>query len=135
MFFFLVISRHIALTLFLSYFDRYWKLSKCRTLLLRVPLVPWRNSTPFFGTAAICMTKIDDFRASLKLTSLTTLSSPSSKHGAGETHSLSGKLHPHHFGFQNTYIIIKVFGQPSSATYWHEQSALGRSTGDDVSGH
>ena len=30
--FFFVISRHIALTLFLSYFDRYWKLSKCRTL-------------------------------------------------------------------------------------------------------
>ena len=40
-------------------------------LLLMVPLEPWRNSTPFFGAAAICTTKIDDFRASMKLTSCT----------------------------------------------------------------
>ena len=28
------------------------------------PMEPWRNSTPFFGVAAFCTTKIDDFRAS-----------------------------------------------------------------------
>ena len=27
------------------------------------PMEPWRNSTPFFGAAAFCMTKIDRFRA------------------------------------------------------------------------
>ena len=92
---------------------------------IKIPLVPWRNSTPFFGVAAICTTKIDEFRASL-----TTLSSHSSKSCAGETHTPSGKPHPHHFWFQKTYIIIKVFGQPSSATYWHEQSVpVGRRQG------
>ena len=41
-------------------------------LLLMVPLEPWRNSTPFFGAAAFCTTKIDDFRTSSTLSSLTT---------------------------------------------------------------
>ena len=41
-------------------------------LLLMVPMEPWRNSTPFFGAAAFCTTKIDDFRASSTLSSLTT---------------------------------------------------------------
>ena len=44
-----------------------------------VPLVPWRNSTPFFGAAAFCTTKIGDFRASSTLSSLTTWSTYSSK--------------------------------------------------------
>ena len=35
-----------------------------------VPLEPWQNSTPFFGMAAFCTTKIDNFRASSKSTSL-----------------------------------------------------------------
>ena len=30
-----------------------------------VPMEPWRNSTPDFGAAAFCTTKIDDFRSSL----------------------------------------------------------------------
>ena len=34
-------------------------------LLLMVPIEPWQNSTPVFGAAAFCTTKIDDFRASL----------------------------------------------------------------------
>ena len=33
-------------------------------LLLIVPLEPWRNSTPFFGAAAFCTTKINDFSPS-----------------------------------------------------------------------
>ena len=41
-------------------------------LILMVPSEPWRNSTPFFGAAAFCTTKIDDFRTSLMLSSLTT---------------------------------------------------------------
>ena len=48
-------------------------------LLLMVPMEPWQNSTPFFGTATFCRTKIDDFRASLMSTSLTTLLTYSSK--------------------------------------------------------
>ena len=43
-------------------------------LLLMVPLEPWQNSTPFFGAAALCATKIDNFR-----TYLTTWSTHSSK--------------------------------------------------------
>ena len=42
------------------------------SLLLMVPLEPWRNSTPFFGAAAFCTTKIGDFRTSSALSSLTT---------------------------------------------------------------
>ena len=34
-------------------------------LHLIVPMEPWQNFTPFFGAAAFCTTKIDDFRASL----------------------------------------------------------------------
>ena len=34
-------------------------------LHLIVPMEPWQNFTPFFGAAAFCATKIDDFRASL----------------------------------------------------------------------
>ena len=30
-----------------------------------VPSEPWRNSTPFFGAAAFCATKNDDFREQL----------------------------------------------------------------------
>ena len=41
-------------------------------LLLMVPLEPWQNSTPVFGAAAFCTTKIDNFRASSTLSSLTT---------------------------------------------------------------
>merc|ERR1712173_467511 len=37
-----------------------------------VPLEPWRNSNPFFGSAAFCTTKIGDFSTSLTLNSLTT---------------------------------------------------------------
>ena len=40
-------------------------------LLQMVPIGPWRNSTPVFGAAAFCTTKIDDIRVSLTLTSLT----------------------------------------------------------------
>ena len=36
-------------------------------LLLMVPMEPWQNSTPVFGAAAFCTTKIDDFRASVKV--------------------------------------------------------------------
>ena len=35
-------------------------------LRLMSPMDLWRNSTPFFGAAAFCTTKIDNFRASLK---------------------------------------------------------------------
>ena len=31
-------------------------------LLLMVPIKPWQNSTPFFGAAAFCTSKIEDFR-------------------------------------------------------------------------
>ena len=48
-------------------------------LILMVPSEPWQNSTPFFGAAAFCTTKIDDFRASSMLSSLTTWSTHSSK--------------------------------------------------------
>ena len=41
-------------------------------LLLMVPIEPWRNSTPFFGAAAFCTTKIGDFRTSSTLSSLMT---------------------------------------------------------------
>ena len=41
-------------------------------LLVMVPLEPWRNSTPFFGAAAFCTTKIGDFRTSSTLSSLMT---------------------------------------------------------------
>ena len=34
-------------------------------LRLMAPMGLWRNSIPFFGAAALCTTKIDDFRASL----------------------------------------------------------------------
>ena len=44
------------------------------TLHLMTPMDFWRNSTPFFGAAALCTTKIEDFRGSLTLTSKTTLS-------------------------------------------------------------
>ena len=43
-------------------------------ILLMVPFEPWENFTPFFGAAAFCTTEIDNFRASLTLTSSTTLS-------------------------------------------------------------
>ena len=33
------------------------------TLILMVPIEPWRNSTPIFGAVAFCTTKIDDFGA------------------------------------------------------------------------
>ena len=39
-------------------------------LLLMVPLEPWQNSTPIFGAAALCTTKIDGFRASVTSTSM-----------------------------------------------------------------
>ena len=39
-------------------------------LLLMVPLEPWRNSSPIFGVAALCTTKIDGFRASVTSTSM-----------------------------------------------------------------
>ena len=43
-------------------------------LLLMVPIEPWRNSTPFFGAVALCMTKIDNFstmpHSGLKLNSM-----------------------------------------------------------------
>ena len=39
-----------------------------------VPLEPWRNFTQFLDAAAICTTKIDNFRASLTLTLLMTWS-------------------------------------------------------------
>ena len=41
-------------------------------LLLMVPIELWQNSTIFFGAAAFCTSKIEDFRASLTLTSSTT---------------------------------------------------------------
>ena len=41
-------------------------------LLLMVPIEPWQNSTPFFGAAAFCTTKIGDFRTSSTLSSLMT---------------------------------------------------------------
>ena len=37
------------------------------------PMGLWRNSTSFFGAAALCTTKIDSFRASVTSTSMTTL--------------------------------------------------------------
>ena len=43
-------------------------------LLRMVPLELWRNPTPVFGAAAFCTTKIDNFRASSKLSSLMTWS-------------------------------------------------------------
>ena len=48
-------------------------------ILLMVPFEPWQNFTPFFGATAFCTTRIDNFRASLTLTSLTTSSTNSSK--------------------------------------------------------
>ena len=41
-------------------------------LRLMAPMGLWRNSTTFFGAAALCTTKIDGFRASVKSTSMTT---------------------------------------------------------------
>ena len=40
---------------------------------------PKSCSTPFFGAAAFCTTKIDDFRVSLTMNTLTTLSTYTSK--------------------------------------------------------
>ena len=34
------------------------------------PMGLWRNSTPIFGAAALCTTKIDGFRASVTSTSM-----------------------------------------------------------------
>ena len=48
-------------------------------LLLMVPIEPWQSSASYFGAVAFCMTKIDNFRPSLTLTSLTTLSTYSLK--------------------------------------------------------
>ena len=48
-------------------------------LLLMVPIELQQNSTPVFGAAVFCTTKIDNFRASLTLTSLTRLSAYWSK--------------------------------------------------------
>ena len=39
-------------------------------LRLMAPMGLWRNSTPIFGAAALCTTKIDGFRASLQSTSM-----------------------------------------------------------------
>ena len=41
-------------------------------LRLMAPMGRWRNSTPFFGAAALCTTKIDGFTVSVTLTSMTT---------------------------------------------------------------
>ena len=60
-------------------------------LLLMVPLDPWRNFTPVFGAPAFCTTKIDDFRASLTLTSLTILSTHSLKRTSLRWTSSKGK--------------------------------------------
>ena len=48
-------------------------------LLLMVPSEPWENSILFFGAAAFCTTKIDDFRVSSTLSSMTTWLTHSSK--------------------------------------------------------
>ena len=54
-------------------------------LLLMVPVALWQNSTPFFGAAAFCTTKIDDFRASMT-SPLRSLRWPRSKVGDVEQH-------------------------------------------------
>ena len=61
-------------------------------LHLMVQLEPWQNSTPFFGAAAICTTKIDDFRASLLLTSLMSWSNHSSKRRSLRWTSSKGQI-------------------------------------------
>ena len=49
------------------------------TLLLMAPIDPWQNFTPIFGAVAFCMTNMKDFRTPLTSTSLTILSTYSSK--------------------------------------------------------
>ena len=61
-------------------------------LLMMVPIELWRNSTPVFGAAAFCTTKIEDFRASLALTSLTTSSMYSLKRRSLKWTSLRRKI-------------------------------------------
>ena len=46
---------------------------------LMAPIDPWRNSTPFFGAVAFCMTNIKDFRTPLMSTS-STISSTYASH-------------------------------------------------------
>ena len=61
-------------------------------LLLMVRIELWRDSTPVFGAAAFCTTKIEDFRASLALTSLTTSSMYSLKRRSLKWTSLRRKI-------------------------------------------
>ena len=61
-------------------------------LLLMVPLEPWRNSTPVFGAAAFCTTKIGNFRTSPTLSSLTTWSTYSSKRRPLRKDQLGGTI-------------------------------------------
>ena len=92
-------------------------------LLLMVPLEPWRNSTPFFGAAAFCTTKIGDFRASSMSSSLTTWSTYSSKRrplrknqlgGTKRRYSLLFAHTPHHtplcgiFFYLQTLFSLKI---------------------------
>ena len=88
---FQAISEYIKISLAVSGFKNFWfaELGEvawcCQTscdvarLLLMAPIEPWQNSTPIFGAAAFCTTKIGNFRASSTLRSLTTWSTYSSK--------------------------------------------------------
>ena len=55
------------------YFERRRQTSyNVARLRLMSPMGLWRNSTPFFGAAALCTTKIDGFTVSVTLTSMMT---------------------------------------------------------------
>ena len=79
-------------------------------LLLMVPLVPWRNSTPFFGAAAFCTTKIGDFRASSMSSSLTTWSTYSSKRRPLRKNQLGGTKRRYSLLFAHTPHHIPLCG-------------------------
>ena len=90
-----------------KFFERRIKTSyNVARLLLMVPIELWRNSTAVFGAAAFCTTKIDDFRASLTLSSLTTWLTYSSKRRPLKKDQLGGtkcRYSPYIWNVQRCY--------------------------------
>ena len=87
-------------------------------LLLMAPIDPWRNSTPVFGAAALCATKIDDFRASSMLSSLTTwLKRPLRKDQLGGTFKM-------HCTSLSPFFMIE--GGDGGSRYSHSVEAVAR---------
>ena len=69
----LSVSQSVSAFLFLVDMARRLQTSyDVARLCLMAPMGLWQNSTPFFGAAALCTTKIDGYRASAMSTSITT---------------------------------------------------------------